>query len=91
MEPLRRVAMDVAKIPKRMTLVASAPAPTGPDLAFVTIDYRDQTIALDDRRVPYYVGSAGPRIRALDGARGPALVTVTFYTGHVRSIYGATS
>ncbi|NEW49383.1 hypothetical protein GV792_04905 [Nocardia cyriacigeorgica] len=86
MAPMRAVSMDVAKVSKRMTLVDSAPQPTGPDIANLTIDYRDQTIVLGAGPVPYYVGSSGPRVRLLDG--GAALVTVTFYAGHIHTIYG---
>ncbi|MGW6698809.1 hypothetical protein [Nocardia sp. NPDC055049] len=75
MAPMRGVSVDAAKVPKRMVLVDAAPTPTGPDLANLTIDYRDQTIVLGNGPVPYYVGSSG-------------LVTVTFYAGAVRTIYG---
>lgn len=91
MAPMRAVSMDVAKVPKRMTLVDAAPAPTGPDIAALTIDCRDQTIVLGDGPVPYYVASSGPRVRFVDDTETAALVTVTFYAGRVRTIYGSAS
>lgn len=88
MAPMRAVSMDVAKVPKRMTLVDAAPEPTGPDIATASIDYTAQTIDLGAGPVPYYVGSSGPRVRFTDDGDGSALITLTLYVGQIRANYG---
>lgn len=89
--PMRGVSMQADKV-ARMTLVDGAPEPTGPDIDEVRIDHTRQTIDLvigeDVVRVPYHVGSSGPRVRVMSPGSPRALVTVTLDVAGVREIFG---
>ncbi|MGW5377484.1 hypothetical protein ACWESM_18760 [Nocardia sp. NPDC003999] len=91
--PMRGVSMQVDKVAVRMALVGAAPEPTGPDVDEVRIDHARQTLELviGERavRVPYFVGSSGPRVRLPEGGTSTrALVTFTVDAGAVRETFG---